>query len=78
VQKTLFRDPAPSNNKLFVHDRDLTGWPTKADEAQLEPKAHRLPKTNLGGLLEGVCVQRDLKERNRERGAKRKKKTLAS
>jgi hypothetical protein len=56
VKKTLFRDPAPPDHKLFVHDRDLTGWAAKADETQLEPKADRLPKTDLWGVVVRGCV----------------------
>jgi hypothetical protein len=30
-----------------MHDRDLTGRATKADESKLEPKAQRFAETNL-------------------------------
>ena len=51
MQKTFFRDPAASDDQLFVHERNLPRGPSKTDKAEFEPETKGLPKTNGGGEI---------------------------
>ena len=44
MQKTLFRNPALALHQIGVHQRDLSGWSTEADEAEFQPVPERLRK----------------------------------
>lgn len=51
MQEAPFGDPAPVLDQLLMHDRNLPGWTTKADETHLQPEGECLPKIN--GLRRG-------------------------
>ena len=62
MKKTFFRKPTPAHHQLFVHDGNLASRPTKADEAQLEPKNKGLPKTHFfrsfSQVIQRCCINR--------------------
>ena len=51
MQEALLADPAPLLDQLAVHDGNLPGRPSKADEAQLEPEAQRLAESHVRGFF---------------------------
>jgi hypothetical protein len=42
VQEPVLGEPTPSLDEFLVHDTDLSGRASEADESQLEPKPKRL------------------------------------
>ncbi|MNX79928.1 hypothetical protein D3C86_1115740 [compost metagenome] len=46
MQESALGYPAPPLHQFLVHDRDLSGWPAEADEAELQPEPERFTKTD--------------------------------
>jgi hypothetical protein len=53
VQETPFGDPSPPLHQFLMHDGDLSGRSAETDEAELQPEARRLRKSDFVGALVG-------------------------